>query len=108
MENLQFCLSSLKVIATANEKSRSELSSYLAKQIWTQHDRQCILSTLAQLLLDKDCTFLIGRHLRPLLLDLLERNAVAIKSAGQINHDLHERLCVTMSKLIGLAPDVLP
>ncbi|KAL4676505.1 hypothetical protein H8959_010650 [Pygathrix nigripes] len=71
-------------------------------------DRQCVLSTLAQLLLDKDCTVLVGRQLRPLLLDLLERNAEAIKAGGQINHDLHERLCVSMSKLIGNHPDVLP
>uniref|UniRef100_A0A8C4LI47 Midasin n=1 Tax=Equus asinus asinus TaxID=83772 RepID=A0A8C4LI47_EQUAS len=64
--------------------------------VWTPQDRQCILSTLAQLLLDKDCTLLIGRQLRPLLLDLLERNAEAIKAGGQVNHDLHERLCVSM------------
>ncbi|KFV78000.1 Midasin, partial [Struthio camelus australis] len=77
-------------------------------QIWTQQDRQCILDTLAQLLLDKECTVLIGRQVRPVLLDLLERNAEAIKAGGQINHDLHERLCVAMSKLIADHPDVLP
>ncbi|XP_060061378.1 midasin [Erinaceus europaeus] len=98
----------LRLIAGKNEKSRSELGRFLAKQVWTSQDRQCILSTLAQLLLDKDCTVLVGRQLRPLLLDLLERNAEAIKAGGQINHDLHERLCVSMSKLIGHHPDVLP
>lgn len=77
-------------------------------QVWTPQDRQCVLSTLAQLLLDKDCTVLVGRQLRPLLLDLLERNADAIKAGGQVNHDLHERLCVSMSKLIGNHPDILP
>ncbi|KAF3831765.1 hypothetical protein GH733_000577 [Mirounga leonina] len=76
--------------------------------VWTPQDRQCILNTLAQLLLDKDCTMLVGRQLRPLLLDLLERNAEAIKAGGQVNHDLHERLCVSMSKLICNHPDVLP
>uniref|UniRef100_A0A669QKR3 Midasin n=1 Tax=Phasianus colchicus TaxID=9054 RepID=A0A669QKR3_PHACC len=75
---------------------------------WTQQDRQCILDTLALLLLDKECTLLIGRQLRPVLLDLLERNAIAIKAGGQINHDRHERLCVAMSKLVGDHPDVLP
>ncbi|MBZ3875424.1 Midasin, partial [Sciurus carolinensis] len=75
---------------------------------WTPQDRQCILSTLAQLLLDKDYTLLIARQLRPLLLDLLERNAEAIKTGGHVNHDLHERLCVSMSKLLGNHPDVLP
>ncbi|XP_006870675.1 PREDICTED: midasin [Chrysochloris asiatica] len=98
----------LRLIAAKNEKSRSELSRFLAKQVWTPQDRQCILSTLAQLLLDKDCTVLVGRQLRPVLLDLLERNAEAIKAGGQVNHDLHERLCVSMSKLIGNHPDVLP
>ncbi|XP_049753260.1 midasin [Elephas maximus indicus] len=98
----------LRLIAAKNEKSRSELGKFLAKQVWTPQDRQCILSTLAQLLLDKDCTLLVGRQLRPLLLDLLERNAEAIKAGGQVNHDLHERLCVSMSKLIGNHPDVLP
>lgn len=77
-------------------------------QIWSHQDRQCILTALAQLLLDKECTLLIGRQLRPILLDLLERNAETIKSCGQINHDLHERLCVAMSKLIGDHPDVMP
>uniref|UniRef100_A0A8C8S1Z5 Midasin n=1 Tax=Pelusios castaneus TaxID=367368 RepID=A0A8C8S1Z5_9SAUR len=76
--------------------------------IWTRQDRQCILNALAQLLLDKECTLLIGRQFRPILLDLLERNAEAINASGQINHDLHERLCVAMSKLIGDHPDVLP
>ncbi|XP_010074420.1 PREDICTED: midasin-like, partial [Pterocles gutturalis] len=76
--------------------------------IWTQQDRQCILDTLAQLLLDKECTLLIGRQVRPILLDLLERNAEAIKAGGQINHDRHERLCVAMSKLVADHPDVLP
>uniref|UniRef100_A0A8C0BET6 Midasin n=1 Tax=Buteo japonicus TaxID=224669 RepID=A0A8C0BET6_9AVES len=76
--------------------------------IWTQQDRQCILDTLAQLLLDKECTLLIGRQVRPILLDLLERNAEAIKTGGQINHDRHERLCVAMSKLVTDHPDVLP
>ncbi|XP_009998839.1 PREDICTED: midasin [Chaetura pelagica] len=77
-------------------------------EIWTQQDRQCILDTLAQLLLDKECTLLIGRQVRPILLDLLERNAEAIKAGGQINHDRHERLCVAMSKLVADHPDVLP
>lgn len=76
--------------------------------MWTPQDRQCILNTLAQLLLDKDYTILISRQFRPILLDLLERNAEAIKAGGQVNHDLHERLCVSMSKLIGSHPDVLP
>uniref|UniRef100_A0A8C3UQS1 Midasin n=1 Tax=Catharus ustulatus TaxID=91951 RepID=A0A8C3UQS1_CATUS len=76
--------------------------------VWTQQDRQCILNTLAQLLLDKECTVLIGRQVRPILLDLLERNAEAIKAGGQINHDRHERLCVAMSKLVADHPDVLP
>uniref|UniRef100_A0A8C0ELF2 Midasin n=1 Tax=Bubo bubo TaxID=30461 RepID=A0A8C0ELF2_BUBBB len=76
--------------------------------IWTQQDRQCILDTLAQLLLDKECTLLIGRQVRPILLDLLERNAESIRAGGQINHDRHERLCVAMSKLVADHPDVLP
>lgn len=76
--------------------------------MWTPQDRQCILNSLAQLLLDKDYTLLLGRQLRPILLDLLERNAEAIKIGGQVNHDLHERLSVSMSKLIGNHPDVLP
>uniref|UniRef100_A0A8D2MF30 Midasin n=1 Tax=Zonotrichia albicollis TaxID=44394 RepID=A0A8D2MF30_ZONAL len=76
--------------------------------VWTQQDRQCILNTFAQLLLDKECTLLIGRQLRPILLDLLERNAEAIKAGGQINHDRHERLCVAMSKLLADHPDVMP
>ncbi|KAM5256760.1 midasin [Ctenodactylus gundi] len=98
----------LRLIVAKNEKSRSELGRFLAKQIWTPQDRQCILNTLAQLLLDKDYTMLVGRQLRPLLLDLLERNAEAIKTGGQVNHDLHERLCVSMSRLLGSHPDVLP
>uniref|UniRef100_A0A8I3X1N2 Midasin n=1 Tax=Callithrix jacchus TaxID=9483 RepID=A0A8I3X1N2_CALJA len=98
----------LRLIAAKNEKSRNELGRFLAKQVWTPQDRRCVLSTLAQLLLDRDCTVLVGRQLRPLLLDLLERNAEAIKAGGQVNHDLHERLCVSMSKLIGNHPDVLP
>ncbi|NXN90988.1 MDN1 protein, partial [Rhinopomastus cyanomelas] len=75
---------------------------------WTPQDRQCILDTLAQLLLDKECTLLIGRQVRPILLDLLERNAEAIMANGHINHDRHERLCVAMSKLLADHPDVLP
>ncbi|XP_069866566.1 midasin isoform X1 [Dipodomys merriami] len=98
----------LRLIAAKNEKSRSELGRFLTKPVWTTQDRQSILNTLAELFLDKDCTVLIGRQLRPLLLDLLERNAEAIKTGGQVNHDLHERLCVSMSKLVGNHPDVLP
>ncbi|NXU56757.1 MDN1 protein, partial [Turnix velox] len=98
----------LQLVARRNEKSSAELSRFLAKQIWTQQDRQCILDNLAQLLLDKECTLLVGRQVRPILLDLLERNAEAIKAGGQINHDRHERLCVAMSKLVADHPDVLP
>ncbi|XP_076780137.1 midasin isoform X2 [Arvicanthis niloticus] len=98
----------LRLIATKNEKSSGELNRFLAKSVWTPQDRQCILNALAQLLLDKDYTLLLGRQLRPILLDLLERNAKAIKTGGQVNHDLHERLSVSMSKLIGSHPDVLP
>ncbi|XP_030875252.1 midasin-like [Leptonychotes weddellii] len=105
---LEVAAAPLCLLAAKNEKSRSELGRFLAKQVWTPQDRQCILNTLAQLLLDKDCTMLVGRQLRPLLLDLLERNAEAIKAGGQVNHDLHERLCVSMSKLICNHPDVLP
>ncbi|XP_058881826.1 midasin isoform X1 [Acipenser ruthenus] len=108
MENLELSLSSLSIISNHAEKSRSELSKYLAKQIWTQQDRQCILNTLAHLLLDREYTLLIGRHLRPIVLDLLERNAEIIKADGRINHDLHERLCVAMSKLLEVSPDALP
>ncbi|XP_036035518.1 midasin [Onychomys torridus] len=98
----------LRLIANKNEKSRGELSRFLTKPVWTPQDRQCILNSLAQLLLDKDYTLLLGRQLRPILLDLLERNAEAIKTGGQVNHDLHERLSVSMSRLIGNHPDVLP
>ncbi|XP_038203307.1 midasin isoform X3 [Arvicola amphibius] len=98
----------LRLIADKNEKSLGELTRFLTKAVWTPQDRQCILNSLAQLLLDKDYTLLLGRQLRPILLDLLERNAEAIKSGGQVNHDLHERLSVSMSKLIGNHPDVLP
>ncbi|XP_036269995.1 midasin isoform X3 [Pipistrellus kuhlii] len=105
---LEVAAAPLRLIAAKNEKSRSELGRFLAKQVWTPQDRQCILNTLAQLLLDKDYTILIGRQFRPILLDLLERNAEDIKAGGQVNHDLHERLCVSMSKLIGSHPDVLP
>ncbi|XP_078398522.1 midasin [Cetorhinus maximus] len=106
MESLQFRLSSLALIAKLNDRSRSELNKFLTRQIWNEQDRQCILNTLAQLLLDKECTLLIGRHLRPLLLDLLERNVQTIKGA-LFNHDLHERLCVAMCKLIDISPDVI-
>uniref|UniRef100_A0A8C3N6P3 Uncharacterized protein n=2 Tax=Geospiza parvula TaxID=87175 RepID=A0A8C3N6P3_GEOPR len=98
----------LQLVARRNEKSGVELSRFVAKQVWTQQDRQGILNTLAQLLLDKECTLLIGRQLRPILLDLLERNAEAIKAGGQINHDRHERLCVAISKLLADHPDVMP
>ncbi|XP_040203696.1 LOW QUALITY PROTEIN: midasin [Rana temporaria] len=105
MEHLQLSLSGLGIIA---QRSGAELSQYLSKQIWTPQDRESLLSSLAQLLLDKECTLLVGRQLRPLLLDLLERNAEAIKAGSQVNHDLHERLCVAMSKLVTSHPDVLP
>ncbi|XP_060128572.1 midasin isoform X2 [Zootoca vivipara] len=109
MEHLRLSLAApLQMVAQRNERSSGELSRFLAKQIWSQQDRQHILSALAQLLLDKECTLLIGRQFRPILLDLMERNAETIKSSGQINHDLHERLCVAMSKLIGDHPDVMP
>lgn len=106
--SLELVAGPLRLIASKNEKSRGELSRFLTKPVWTPQDRQCILDSLAQLLLDKDYTLLLGRQLRPILLDLLERNAKAIKTGGQINHDLHERLSVSMSKLIGSHPDVLP
>ncbi|TMS12601.1 Midasin [Larimichthys crocea] len=105
MENLELSLSSLGTISRHVDKSHNELSQYLSKQIWSQQDRQCILECLAQLLLEKDYTLLIARHLRPLVLDLLERNAERVKAGGRINHDLHERLCVALSKLLGVSPD---
>ncbi|XP_066468783.1 midasin [Tiliqua scincoides] len=109
MEHLRLSLAApLQLVAQRNERSSGELGRFLAKQIWSQQDRQCILSALARLLLDKECTLLIGRQFRPILLDLLERNAEVIKSGGQINHDLHERLCVALSRLIGDHPDVMP
>uniref|UniRef100_A0A8C2Y6E0 Midasin n=1 Tax=Coturnix japonica TaxID=93934 RepID=A0A8C2Y6E0_COTJA len=109
MADMRFQLAQpLQLLARRNEKSGAELNRFLGKQTWTQQDRQCILDTLALLLLDKECTLLIGRQLRPVLLDLLERNATAIKAGGQINHDRHERLCVAMSKLVADHPDVLP
>lgn len=77
----------------------------ICPQIWSQLDRQCILECLAQLLLEKDYTLLIARHLRPLVLDLLERSAERVRAGGRINHDLHERLCVALSKLLGISPD---
>ncbi|XP_062266826.1 midasin [Platichthys flesus] len=105
MENLELSLSSLGTISRHVDKSHNELSQYLSKQIWSQHDRQCILECLAQLLLEKDYTLLIARHLRPLILDLLERNAERVRGGGRINHDLHERLCVALSKLLSVSPD---
>uniref|UniRef100_A0A3B4ZXI5 ATPase dynein-related AAA domain-containing protein n=1 Tax=Stegastes partitus TaxID=144197 RepID=A0A3B4ZXI5_9TELE len=105
MENLELSLSSLGIISRHVDKSHNELGQYLSKQIWSQQDRQCILECLAQLLLEKDYTLLIARHLRPLILDLLERNAERVKAGGRISHDLHERLCVALSKLLGVSPD---
>lgn len=74
-------------------------------QIWSQQDRQGILCLLAQLLIEKEYTLLIARHLRPLVLDLLERNAERIKKNVRLNHDLHERLCVALSKILSISPD---
>ncbi|KAJ3606919.1 hypothetical protein NHX12_026435, partial [Muraenolepis orangiensis] len=106
MESLEVSLSALGSIARHVDKTHHQLSEYLDKQIWSQHDRQCILGCLAGLLLEKDYTLLVARHLRPLVLDLLERNAERVKAGGRINHDLHERLCVALSKLLGIHPDV--
>ncbi|XP_062836825.1 midasin isoform X1 [Anolis carolinensis] len=110
MEHLRLSAEApLQLVAQREERSGGgELSRFLAKQIWSRQDRQCILSALAQLLLDKECTLLIGRQFRPILLDLLERNVELLKSSGQINYDLHERLCVAVSKLIDDHPDVMP
>nr|XP_056712126.1 midasin [Euleptes europaea] len=109
MEHLRLRLAApLQLVAQRNERSGGELGRFLAKQVWNQQDRQCILSALAQLLLDKECTLLISRQFRSILLDLLERNVEVIKASGQINHDLHERFCVAISKLIGDHPDVMP
>ncbi|MEQ2177456.1 hypothetical protein GOODEAATRI_003702, partial [Goodea atripinnis] len=105
MENLEVNLSSLAVISRHVDKSHNQISQYLSKQIWSQQDRQSILECLAQLLLEKDYTLLIARHVRPLILDLLERNAERVQAGGQINHDLHERLCVALSRLLGISPD---
>ncbi|XP_032398227.1 midasin [Etheostoma spectabile] len=105
MEHLELSLSSLATISRHVDRSHSELSQYLSKQIWSQQDRQCILECVAQLLLEKEYTLLIARHLRPLVLDLLERNAERVRAGGKINHDLHERLCVALSKLLGISPD---
>ncbi|XP_051781409.1 midasin isoform X2 [Erpetoichthys calabaricus] len=107
MEHLELNVSSLGTISKQIEGSRNEISKYLAKQIWTPYDRQCILNSLAQLLLEKDYTLLIGRHMRPFVLDLLERNAGLIKADGKINHDRHERLSVALSKLLDVSPDAL-
>ncbi|XP_057678283.1 midasin isoform X2 [Corythoichthys intestinalis] len=105
MENLELSLSTLTTICKHVYESHSELSRFLSKQTWTQQDRQSILECLAQVLLEKDYTLLIARHLRPLILDLLERNAQRVKANGRINHDLHERLCVALSKLLSISPD---
>lgn len=88
-----------------NQYSYWDPSHVISPQIWSQQDRQCILECVAKLLLEKDYTLLIARHLRPLVLDLLERNAERVKAGGRINHDLHERLCVALSKLLGVSPD---
>uniref|UniRef100_A0A3Q2YEC2 ATPase dynein-related AAA domain-containing protein n=1 Tax=Hippocampus comes TaxID=109280 RepID=A0A3Q2YEC2_HIPCM len=106
MENLELNPSSLATICNHIDKSHSQLSQFLSKQVcWNQQDRRCILECLAQVLLEKDYTLLIARHLRPLVLDLLERNAERVKRNGRINHDLHERLCVALSKLLWISPD---
>ncbi|KAM9316620.1 LOW QUALITY PROTEIN: midasin [Gastrophryne carolinensis] len=105
MEHFQLDVSGLGAIV---QRSGGELGLYLSKEIWTPQDADAILNSLAQLLLDKECTLVIGRQLRPLLLDLLERNAECITAGGQVNHDLHERLCVAMSRLVTSHPDVLP
>ncbi|XP_028997386.1 midasin [Betta splendens] len=107
MENLELNLSSLATISRHVDKDNNELNQYLSKQIWSRQDRQCVLDCLAQLLLEKNYTLLIARHLRPLILDLLERNAERVKAAGRINHDLHERLCVALSKLLNVSPDAV-
>lgn len=105
METLELSLASLATISRHVEKSHGELSKYLTKQIWSQQDRQAILCCLTQLLIEKEYTLLIARHLRPLVLDLLERNAERIKKDVRLNHDLHERLCVALSKLLSVSPD---
>uniref|UniRef100_A0A3Q3ARQ7 Midasin n=1 Tax=Kryptolebias marmoratus TaxID=37003 RepID=A0A3Q3ARQ7_KRYMA len=105
MENLERSLSSLDIISRHVDKSHNRISQYLLKQTWGQQDRQCLLECLAQLLLEKDYTLLIAQHLRPLILDLLERSAERVKAGGSINHDLHERLCVALSKLLHICPD---
>lgn len=105
MENLELNLTSLGTISKHVEPRHNQFSQYLSKQIWSQQDRQCILDCLAQLLLEKDYTLLITRHLRPLMLDLLERNVQRIRIGHKFNHDLHERLCVALSKVLNISPD---
>ncbi|XP_049611993.1 midasin isoform X4 [Syngnathus scovelli] len=105
MGDLELSPSTLATICSHIDENHSQLGRFLSKQVWSQHDRHNILECLAQLLLEKDYTLLIARHLRPLVLDLLERNAERVKSNGRINHDLHERLCVALSKLLCISPD---
>uniref|UniRef100_A0A7N6BG26 Midasin n=1 Tax=Anabas testudineus TaxID=64144 RepID=A0A7N6BG26_ANATE len=102
----------LRVITARRQEEGGEshlgpFNNLISRQIWSQQDRRCILDCLAQLLLEKDYTLLIARHLRPLILDLLDRNAERVKAGGKINHDLHERLCVALSRLLSISPDAV-
>ncbi|XP_055005322.1 midasin-like isoform X2 [Boleophthalmus pectinirostris] len=105
MENLELSLTSLGTISKHVDPRHNQLTQYLSKQIWSQQDRQCILDCLAQLFLEKDYTLLITQHLRPLILDFLERNVQRVRTGDRFNHDLHERLCVALSKVLNICPD---
>ncbi|XP_070405869.1 midasin isoform X3 [Nothobranchius furzeri] len=105
MEHLEVNLTSLEIICRHVDKSHSQIHRYLPKQIWNQQDRQSILEILAHLLIEKDYTLLVARHVRPLILDLLVRNVAKIKAGGGFHHDFHERFCVALSKLLSISPD---
>lgn len=73
-------------------------------QIWSELDRQSILTTLSELFISPKCVMDICSYFRPLVLDIAERTKNSILRQGHSN----SRLCHKFAVALGLALRICP
>ncbi|XP_069167675.1 LOW QUALITY PROTEIN: midasin-like [Procambarus clarkii] len=92
-----------------DHKCQQLFQHHLAKENWDKNDRELVLQSCGQSLLDPQLTLTVGVHLRPWLLELLGRARTASVKTFQTGggNTLHLALCVALSKLVTISNDAI-
>ncbi|KAK7492084.1 hypothetical protein BaRGS_00016748 [Batillaria attramentaria] len=96
----------LDLLCRSNTTCSEKLRTYLAKQIWSELDRQTMLKTLTEQFIHPSCVRDICAYFKPMILDIVERTKNSVLLQGHSNTRVKRKFAVSLGLSLPFCPEL--